>query len=73
MKLFTRLVWPDPSLNVGFIVSARNHDFLGNTSPSTYAGFLYGPPGDSKFYRTEIEEIIIRDSYLLGLFEGFHN
>jgi hypothetical protein len=72
-KLFTRLVWSDPSLNVGFIVSARDHVFIGNTPPITYAGFLNGPPDNLKFYRIEIEQIIIRNNYLLGLLEGFHS
>lgn len=71
--LFTKLVWSDSSFDVGFIVSA--HECAPPDSNPIYPGSksMTGLCWNSESYRIEIEEVIIRDQYLLGLFEGFSN
>ena len=71
-KLFTKLVWTDRLRDVGFFLSASEIASPGKIPLGLYSGFSSGPFSDSKFYRIDIEEILIRDHHLLGLFEGLH-
>ena len=69
-KLFTKLVWTDSTYDVGFILSAHQIASPGKASPSPYSGFLKRPFSDTRFYRIDIDEMVIRNNHLLGLFEG---
>lgn len=72
MKLFTKLVWVDSNFDIGFIISAHGSICPDNChlmAPSSETGGLFRDP---RTYRIELEEVIIRDSHLIGLFEGFN-
>lgn len=71
-KLFTKLVWCDSVFDVGFIVSAYGPITPGNESPGFASEVRVGSTSNSRFYRIEVEQMVIRDRHILGLFEGLH-
>ncbi|KAJ5335644.1 uncharacterized protein N7506_005702 [Penicillium brevicompactum] len=72
-KLFTKLVWCDSVFNVGFIVSAYGPICPEDESSRVASEVRLGSTPDSRFYRVEVEEMVIRDGHVLGLFEGLHS
>lgn len=69
MKLFTKIVWADVGHDVGFTVSAyKPPESYSSGMDSLVRTAAFAP----KTYRIEIENIMIRNSYLLGIFEGNH-
>lgn len=70
VKLFTKLVWTDSTYDVGFILSAHQIPSAGKVPLGAYSGLSKGPFSDTRFYRIDIDEIVIRNDHLLGLFDG---
>lgn len=70
VTLFTKLIWTDSTFDVGFILSAREPASPGVESASPSSGLTQGLYSDSKCYQIDIDEMVIRNHHLLGLFEG---
>lgn len=71
-RLFTKLVWTDRAFGVGFIVSAYGPIVPEKEGFNPDLEFMVGTNFDSRFYRIEVEEMVIRNRHILGLFEGRH-
>jgi hypothetical protein len=65
-KLFSKLIWTDPAFEIGFVLSARKA-----VLPEPYNGYFARSHFPSQLFQIDVDEVVIRDNYLLALFEGF--
>ena len=72
LRLVTRLVWTDPAFNVGFVLSAYRDTPREQRCIVPSLGHFTGSRSASGSFRFTFDEVLIRDNYLLALFEGFN-
>lgn len=69
-KLFTRLLWIDATHDIGFVISAKQSTQR-DESHRPHPTLSPSPMWDPVFYQIEVEEVLIKDVSILGLFEDF--